>query len=452
MSRSRTCLGGSLGEGHRFKRARAGGNVFATARKLLILSLTVAAPALAAMFAPATANAAIQTAKDGNLRAFSGGVSVLDGTLQSSSRSYGGDRRTFAANYLGGTGSNGYARGSFKVHWTPGETVVYSAAFFLPATFHSATSGQQPSFHSADSGQQWLIRWDTFPGSGGRILQGGVVVDYGSDSASLVSATASGSTSSQRVIAGPFNLPKGRWFKLQVRQLLGSGSSAYSNVYVNGKLVSSSHAPTFSGKQVTHIRFGIVQLSGGAQQGQASLNFDQATASVYGTYVNPFSGDYYVTGRTDMGVDLCLTTGEPIRAVGDGVVVGISPDWFEGQPYIWYRLLDGPYAGRYVYVAEEITRLAHVGQRLSAGEPVAYFKSSGTCIETGWGAADGETLAQATTGYWEGERTPAGVSFARFLISLHVHGPYELTSDTTLRPAHATRYNTGRKPAPDAPS
>lgn len=151
-----------------------------------------------------------------------------------------------------------------------------------------------------------------------------------------------------------------------------------------------------------------------------------ATASAQGAYQNPFAGDSYVTGRTDMGVDLCLSTGEPIRAIGNGVVVGINRDWFEGEPYIWYQLTDGPDAGRYVYVAEEIRHLAHVGQVLHAGDVVARFAPRGTCIETGWGTSTGWTLAQTTTGYTEGERTVAGVSFARFLMSLGVQGPFEL--------------------------
>ncbi|HEY2438240.1 MAG TPA: hypothetical protein VGH93_13750, partial [Solirubrobacteraceae bacterium] len=77
------------------------------------------------------------------------------------------------------------------------------------------------------------------------------------------------------------------------------------------------------------------------------------------------------------------------RAMADGIVVGISPDWFRHQPYLWYQVLDGPYAGRYVYVAEQVTRLARIGAQLSAGQPLAYYKKSGTCLETGWSAADG---------------------------------------------------------------
>jgi murein DD-endopeptidase MepM/ murein hydrolase activator NlpD len=137
-------------------------------------------------------------------------------------------------------------------------------------------------------------------------------------------------------------------------------------------------------------------------------------------YVNPLEGDYYLTGRTDMGVDFCLRPGEPIRALGDGVVVGISLAWFDQQPYVWYRLTEGRYMGRYVYVAEQIRSLPRIGTRLKAGQPLVYYAGRGTCIEMGWSAATGATLAQATTGYFEGEVTRAGAWFARFLNSLGV--------------------------------
>ena len=145
-------------------------------------------------------------------------------------------------------------------------------------------------------------------------------------------------------------------------------------------------------------------------------------------YVNPFAGEQPSVGRTDMGVDLCLYPGNPIRAIGDGVVVGIQKNWSAGQPYLWYQLTDGPDAGQYVYVAEQINRLAHIGQTLQAGDVVARYANHGTCIETGWSAADGETMAQATTGYTEGEVTKSGISFARFLISVGVQGMFELSA------------------------
>lgn len=154
-------------------------------------------------------------------------------------------------------------------------------------------------------------------------------------------------------------------------------------------------------------------------------------------YLSPFAGDTYYVGRTDMGVDVCLSHQEPIRAIGDGVVIGIIHNWFAGQPYIWYQLTGGPMEGRYVYVAEQINHLAHVGKQLRAGQVVARYSRRGSCIETGWSTADGSTVAQATTGYSEGQVTRAGVSFARFLISVGVEGTFEL--HPTGHHAHGNR-------------
>ena len=373
------------------------------------------AVALAALLAPVSASATLSIARNGNLAAFNGGVSTQSGTLTSAPNAYENDRSTFVATYA--DPGNAAVTGSFNVSWTPGQSVAWGAAFRLA-----------PSFHAATSGLHELMGW-----SAGTV-QEGVVIDYSDNLAYLVMDPGSPSQPQQ---AGPFTLPVGRWFTLQVRQLLGSEPSASSRVYVNSRLVGSSSATTLPSGQVTQVSFGIVQLTQPAQQAPVSLAFDHAFAAGYTGYQDPFTGERYISGRTDMGVDFCLKPGAPIRAIGDGLVVGMSPDWFRYQPYVWYQLVDGPDAGRYVYVAEQITRFAHVGAGLSAGQPVAFFNRRGTCIETGWSAADGATLAQATTGYHEGQVTKAGVAFARFLISLGVLGRFE------LHPTHGTRRTVG---------
>jgi hypothetical protein len=65
--------------------------------------------------------------------------------------------------------------GTFNVRWRLRQTVAYGAAFYLPAQFHTAASGQQA-----------MLRWDRF------------------------------------------------------RQLLGSDTAAYSEVYEAGQLSSAS--------------------------------------------------------------------------------------------------------------------------------------------------------------------------------------------------------------------
>jgi hypothetical protein len=187
-----------------------------------------------------------------------------------------------------------------------------------------------------------------------------------------------------------------------------------------------------------HIR-SLRKLTGPLTTALALVALAPTGALAAAPYQNPFAGDTYLVGRTDMGVDVCLDRHDPIRAVGNGVVTGVINDWFDGEPYLWYQLTSGPQAGSYVYVAEQINHLAHVGQRLRAGQPVARFARRGTCVETGWSTSDGWTVAQTTTGYSEGQVTKAGVSFAQFLIGLGVQGEFEL--HPTHRNGHKHRHS-----------
>jgi hypothetical protein len=169
----------------------------------------------------------------------------------------------------------------------------------------------------------------------------------------------------------------------------------------------------------------------------AALWLTTAGAQAASAYSDPFAGDQPSIGRTDMGVDVCLKPGDPIRAVGNGIVVGVIHNWYDGEPYLWYELNSGPQAWHFVYVAEQIRDLARPGQAVHAGQPIARFAAKGTCIETGWSAPDGRTLAQATTGYHEGEVTAAGVSFAHFLVDIGVPGRFEIAASASASQAKA---------------
>jgi hypothetical protein len=67
------------------------------------------------------------------------------------------------------------------------------------------------------------------------------------------------------------------------------------------------------------------------------------------------------------------------------------------------------------YVAEQITNIAPPGAILQQGRVIARYAASGTGIEFGWSAPSGVTLAVATTGYEEGQVTPAGASMRKWL-------------------------------------
>ena len=138
------------------------------------------------------------------------------------------------------------------------------------------------------------------------------------------------------------------------------------------------------------------------------------------TYINPL---HYVTccgvwERTDQGVDATMPVGSPIVAPCRIKILDIEPNWYAGQPLIYYELLEGPDAGKVQYLAEEITQLARPGSILQQGQPIARFAASGTGIEFGWSTINGVTLAMATTGYEEGQATPAGRSIRAWLNSL----------------------------------
>lgn len=136
-------------------------------------------------------------------------------------------------------------------------------------------------------------------------------------------------------------------------------------------------------------------------------------------YVNPFLGDTTVTPeRIDQGQDFALSPGESIKAMGDAIIKGIMPNWYQGQPYLWYQLTSGPQAGKYVYIAEQITPTVAPGTRVKAGQTIATYAGSGTGLETGYATATGATLAHDTGGYTEGVPTAAGTAFAKFLEGL----------------------------------
>jgi hypothetical protein len=135
------------------------------------------------------------------------------------------------------------------------------------------------------------------------------------------------------------------------------------------------------------------------------------------SYIDPLQ---YVTRweRTDQGVDATMAVGAPILAPCRIKILAVEPNWYAGQPLVYYELLDGPDAGQVQYVAEQITQIARPGLILQQGQVIARFAPTGTGIEFGWSTLNGVTLARATTGYEEGQVTPAGRSIRAWLNAL----------------------------------
>jgi hypothetical protein len=122
--------------------------------------------------------------------------------------------------------------------------------------------------------------------------------------------------------------------------------------------------------------------------------------------------------RTDQGVDAQMPVGAPILAPCQVKILAIIPDWYAGQPLVYFELLDGTDAGSVQYVAEQITQIAPPGSILQQGQDIAHYAKSGTGIEYGWSTPNGITLAVATTGYEEGEITLAGRRMRGWLNAL----------------------------------
>jgi hypothetical protein len=145
-----------------------------------------------------------------------------------------------------------------------------------------------------------------------------------------------------------------------------------------------------------------------------------AATPTHAGYIDPLR---YVTvwERTDQGVDAVMPVGAPILAPSAVKVLAIEPGWYAGQPLVYFELLGGEYAGQVQYVAEQITDIARPGSILPQGAAIARFARSGTGIEYGLSTLSGVTMAMATTGYEEGQVTPAGRWIRAWLNSLGAH-------------------------------
>jgi hypothetical protein len=124
-------------------------------------------------------------------------------------------------------------------------------------------------------------------------------------------------------------------------------------------------------------------------------------------YVNPLRTVANLqASRIDMGVD--YSGSGPILALGKAKVV-LASSHLAGPESCWgktcvpppgdmivYRLLDGPFAGKYVYVVEHITITVKTGQVVRAGARIAILHQGSPNLEIGWAAGHGpETLAAA---------------------------------------------------------
>jgi hypothetical protein len=138
-----------------------------------------------------------------------------------------------------------------------------------------------------------------------------------------------------------------------------------------------------------------------------------------GGYVDPFKGEAWAPSRNDQGVDYDPLKVEPIRAIGAGTIVSIG-SWGIYGPWFDYRLADGQFAGKCIYVAEHIGSILRPGTSFSAGDTIATAYPGPYWTEWGWAKSlDTPSVTWAECGCTEQDNVdPGGRAFARFLRSL----------------------------------
>jgi hypothetical protein len=235
------------------RRPRRLARALAATSTLLLLGLPAAAPA----------SVAERAARNG-LADFDQVNATAGADLRATrTRSYDGARALRAK--TGGAGGNAFARGIFNVDWREGESVHYGAAYYLPKGFKTSMQGQVD-----------LLRWDNFPLDAERTDRSGIVVNDVDKRARLVRQKLG---VEQEPLAAGFTLPEGRWFWLEVHQVLGRGAGARSTVRLDGRVVARSSAPNGYGRPVRRIRFGLVATDANRQRNALDLWFDRAIVS-----------------------------------------------------------------------------------------------------------------------------------------------------------------------------
>ncbi|MBV9535601.1 MAG: M23 family metallopeptidase [Solirubrobacterales bacterium] len=135
-------------------------------------------------------------------------------------------------------------------------------------------------------------------------------------------------------------------------------------------------------------------------------------------------------GRIDQGVDYAGSG--PILALGSGTVIKATntDSGWPGGGWLLYQLSQGPFAGKYVFVSENITVSVKAGQTVTTGEKIATLHDAYPNMETGWASgirdttlanADGHLCPCADPGGWS---TIEGRNFGHLLVVLGARSGY----------------------------
>lgn len=128
-------------------------------------------------------------------------------------------------------------------------------------------------------------------------------------------------------------------------------------------------------------------------------------------------------GRTDEGVDIeTAPDGAAVYSMTPGVVTAVAsdPSGF-GPDYPVIRVTSGPLRGQFIYYGHVAASLVHVGERVSAGEPIAVMGHAGNAaglghghIEVGFSDAGGNPVDHSGST----PATASGAAMRAFLVEL----------------------------------
>lgn len=184
---------------------------------------------------------------------------------------------------------------------------------------------------------------------------------------------------------------------IRARFRCGEGGVASTIITCRGTVADGQRIPT---GRLGRVRFVVTAVDRSGHRVSRTVHY-----RVW-AYVNPLRR---VSGLAPRRIDLGVDYGGsgPLLALGRGLVTtasntddGPSSCWaiscWPGGGIVVYRLLDGPFAGRYVYVAEHLTVSVRVGQTVRPGQRIATLYAGYPWSEWGWAAGPGpEALAMA---------------------------------------------------------
>jgi murein DD-endopeptidase MepM/ murein hydrolase activator NlpD len=141
-------------------------------------------------------------------------------------------------------------------------------------------------------------------------------------------------------------------------------------------------------------------------------------------YALPLDARYmHQLGRTDDGLDIeDAPDGAAVYSITPGVVTAVASDPAGfGPNYPVILATAGPLAGQYIYYGHVAASLAHVGQDVAAGQPIAVMGHTGDAaplghghIEIGFSDASGDPLNHHGAVAW----TPSGEAMRHVIIGL----------------------------------